>query len=116
MRRSQPLTGTTVLALGGVPGEAFRPSPWEWSFAAEPLVRAGEHEAGIALMREAVELHPDNASTLYNLACFEALAGRTDDAAGHLTRAAELEPKTAAWAEDDRDLDSLRERPDYPFA
>ncbi len=105
-----------MLALGGVPGEAFRPSPWEWSFAAEPLVRAGEHEAGIALMREAVELYPDNASTLYNLACFEALAGRADDATEHLSRAAELEPKTAAWAEDDRDLDSLRERPDYPFA
>ena len=108
--------GTTVLALGGVPGQAFRPSPWEWSFAAEPLVRAGEHEAGIALMLEAVELYPDNASALYNLACFEALAGRADDAAGHLRRAAELEPKTAGWAEDDRDLDSLRERPDYPFA
>jgi len=108
--------GTTVLALGGVPGEAFRPSPWEWSFAAEPLVRAGEHEAGIALMLEAVELYPDNASALYNLACFEALAGRADDATGHLARAAELEPETAEWAEDDRDLDSLRERPDYPFA
>jgi tetratricopeptide (TPR) repeat protein len=108
--------GTTVLALGGVPGEAFRPSPWEWSFAAEPLVRAGEHEAGIALMLEAVELYPDNASALYNLACFEAVAGRADDATGHLARAAELEPKTAEWAEDDRDLDSLRERPDYPFA
>ena len=59
--------GTTVLALGGTPGEAFRPSPWEWSFAAEPLVRAGDHEAAIAIMWEAVELHPDNASTLYNL-------------------------------------------------
>ena len=67
-------------------------------------------------MLEAVELYPDNASTLYNLACFEALAGRADDATGHLSRAAELEPKTAGWAEDDRDLDSLRERPDYPFA
>ena len=77
--------GTTVLALGGVPGEAFRPSPWEWSFAAEPLVRAGEHEAGIAIMREAVELYPDSASTLYNLACFEALAGQADDAIAHLT-------------------------------
>jgi tetratricopeptide (TPR) repeat protein len=106
--------GTTVLALGGTPGEAFRPSPWEWSFAAEPLVRAGDHEAGIALMREALELHPDNGSTLYNLACFEALAGRADEAIAHLTRAAELEPKAAAWAKDDRDLDSLRERPDFP--
>jgi tetratricopeptide (TPR) repeat protein len=107
--------GTTVLALGGTPGEAFQPSPWEWSFAAEPLVRAGDHEGGIKLMREAIELHPDNASTLYNLACFEALAGQADEAIEHLTRAAELEPRTGAWAEGDRDLDSLRARPDFPF-
>ena len=107
--------GTTVLALGGTPGEAFRPSPWEWSFAAEPLIRAGDHQAANALMREALELHPDNASTLYNLACFEALAGRADEAVEHLARAGELEPKAAEWAEDDRDLDSLRERPDFPF-
>ena len=108
--------GTTVLVVGGTPGAAFRPSPWEWSFAAEPLVRAGEPEAAIGLMREALEFHPDNASALYNLACFEALAGRPDDAIEHLTRAAQLEPKTAAWAEGDGDLDSLRERSDYPFS
>ena len=107
--------GTTVLVIGGAPGEAFRPSPWEWSFAAEPLVRAGDHEAGILLMHEALALHPDNASILYNTACFEALAGRADEAIEHLTRAAELDPKTAAWAEDDGDLDSLRERPGFPF-
>jgi len=107
--------GTTVLALGGTPGEAFRPSPWEWSFAAEPLVRAGDHDAAIAIMREALELHPDNAATLYDLACFEALAGQADEAIEHLIRASELEPKTATWAADDRDLDSLRDRPDFPY-
>jgi tetratricopeptide (TPR) repeat protein len=106
---------TTVLAVGGTPGQPFRPSPWEWSFAAEGLVQAGDHAAAIDLMREALELHPDNASTLYNLACFEALAGQADEAIEHLTRAAELEPKTAAWAEDDSDLDPIRERADFPF-
>jgi tetratricopeptide (TPR) repeat protein len=107
--------GTTVLALGGTPGEAFQPSPWEWSFAAEPLIRAGDHEAAVAMMREALERHPDNASTLYNLACFEALAGHGDEAIEHLTRAAELEPKASAWADGDSDLDSLRSRSDFPF-
>ena len=68
------------------------------------------------MMREALERHPDNGSTLYNLACFEALAGQADEAIEHLTRAAELEPKAAAWAEGDSDLDSLRERRDFPFA
>jgi tetratricopeptide (TPR) repeat protein len=107
--------GTTVLVVGGTRGAAFRPSPWEWSFAAEPLVRAGDHEAAVALMREALALHPDNSSTLYNLACFEALAGRADEAIEHLTRAAELDPKAAAWADGDSDLDSLRGRADFPF-
>ena len=58
---------------------------------------------------------PENASLLYNLACFESLAGRRDEAIEHLTRAAELDPKAAAWADGDTDLDSLRERPDFPF-
>lgn len=107
--------GTTVLVLGGTPGAAFRPSPWEWSFAADPLVRAGDHAAAVSMMREALALHPDNASTLYNLACFEALAGQADEAIEHLTRAAELEPKAAAWADGDEDLDSLRDRPDFPL-
>ena len=66
-------------------------------------------------MREALTLHPDNSSTLYNLACFEALAGQADEAIEHLSRAAELDPKAAAGADGDADLDSLRERPDFPF-
>ena len=107
--------GTTVLALGGTPGEAFRPSPWESSFAAEPLVRAGDYDGGIALMLEVLERYPENSSALYNHGCFEALAGRTDQAIEHLKRAAALDPKAAAWAEGDTDLDSLRERPDFPF-
>lgn len=107
--------GTTVLVVGGTPGAAYQPSPWEWSFAADPLVRAGDAAGAVAMMREALELHPDNASTLYNLGCFEALAGQADEAIEHLTRAAELEPKAAAWADGDSDLDSLRERPDFPF-
>jgi tetratricopeptide (TPR) repeat protein len=107
--------GTTVLVVGGTPGAAFRPSPWEWSFAADPLVRAGDHEAAVAMMREALDLYPDNASTLYNLACFEALSGRADEAIEHLTRAAGIEPQAAAWADGDTDLDSVRDRPDFPF-
>ena len=107
--------GTTVLAVGGAPSEAFRPSPWEWYFSAAPLAGAGDHAAAIEVMRDALERYPDNAATLYDLGCYEALAGRPDDALAHLTQAKELDPATAEWAEGDSDLDSLRGRPDFPF-
>jgi hypothetical protein len=107
--------GTTVLVVGGAPGAAFRPSPWEWFFSAAPLARAGNHVGAIEIMREALERYPDNAATLYDLGCFEALDGRAEDAIAHLTRARELDPATAEWADGDSDLDSLRERPDFPF-
>jgi hypothetical protein len=43
----------------------------------------------------------------YQLACFHALAGDTDEAARHLRVAFEADPRTRAWAEDDRDLDGV---------
>jgi tetratricopeptide (TPR) repeat protein len=68
----------------------------------------------VAICRAALDEHPDNASVLYNLACFETLAGHGDDAIAHLRRAIELRPDARAWAQSDEDLAALRERPDFP--
>ncbi|TML08811.1 MAG: hypothetical protein E6G41_01355 [Actinobacteria bacterium] len=106
--------GTRVLAVGGPPGAAFEPSPWEPAFRAEALARASDPEGAVAIVREALAQYPDNPSMLYNAACFEALAGHHDDAIGHLERAIELRPDALAWAQTDDDLASLRERPDFP--
>jgi tetratricopeptide (TPR) repeat protein len=108
--------GTRVLAVGGPVGEAFEPSPWEPAFRAEALARASDPEGAVAIVREALDDHPDNPSMLYNLACFEALAGHDDDAIAHLTRAIELRPAARDWAVQDNDLASLRDRPDFPAA
>jgi tetratricopeptide (TPR) repeat protein len=108
--------GTRVLAVGGPVGEAFEPSPWEPAFRAEALARASDPEGAVAIVREALDEHPDNPSMLYNLACFEALAGHDDDAIAHLTRAIELRPAARDWAAQDSDLASLRDRPDFPAA
>jgi tetratricopeptide (TPR) repeat protein len=108
--------GTRVLAVGGPVGEAFEPSPWEPAFRAEALARASDPEGAVAIVREALDEHPDNPSMLYNLACFEALAGHDDDAIAHLTRAIELRPAARDWAVQDDDLASLRDRPDFPAA
>jgi hypothetical protein len=106
--------GTSVLAVGGRAGEAYVPSPWEWYFYAERFRPAADWEAGVAFLREGTDRYPDHAGMLYSLACYEALAGRHDDAVVHLQRAVELEPRTLEWAAKDDDLTSLRSDPRFP--
>ena len=50
------------------------------------------------------------ATPLYNLACCEALAGRTEDAIGHLRVALERRPSLREVAKKDTDLDPLRDQ------
>ena len=103
-------SGTTVLAVGGKPGEAYTPSAWEWYFEAERFRDPLDPEAALRLMDEANERFPDHAGVVYSTACWEALAGRTDDAWGTLQRAIELEPKAREWALGDEDLAALHDR------
>lgn len=106
---------TQVLAVGGPRDEAYEPSPWEDVFAAEPLRAAGDYEAYAAALERALELRPDHPATLYNLACAEALAGRSAEALEHLHRALELRPELEEWAREDEDLVPLREHPEWPL-
>jgi hypothetical protein len=101
--------GSTVLAVGGRPGQPFKESGWEFSFAAQPHVDAGEYERAVEVASEGLPRHSDDAGLLYNIACWEALAGRREDALAHLRQAYELKPdKVREWASGDADLDSLR--------
>jgi tetratricopeptide (TPR) repeat protein len=104
---------TLVLAVGGKPGEAFRPSAWESYFSAAPLAKEGRFDEAIALMLRDAEAHPDHPALLYNLACYEALADRRDDALAHLARAVELNPRFREYAEDDADFATLRDDPRF---
>jgi tetratricopeptide (TPR) repeat protein len=105
---------TTVLVVGGTAGEAFRPSPWESWLEALPFYKTGEFDAAAAVLERALALHPDNPNVLYNLACCEALAGRSEDALEHLTRSAERDPRVVEWAASDEDLDSIRDDERFP--
>ena len=105
---------TTVLVVGGTLGRAFEPSPWESWLEALPLYRAEDYAGAVEVMRGALVRHPDNPNVRYNLACCEALAGERADALGHLSRAVELDPRSRGWAEDDSDLDSIRDEPGFP--
>jgi tetratricopeptide (TPR) repeat protein len=106
---------TAVLAVGGPRGGAYEPSPWEDYFAAERHRTAGNYDAYVSELADALERRPDHPATLYNLACAEALAGRTDDALAHVTRALELKPEWADMAGKDDDLASLRDLPGWPL-
>jgi tetratricopeptide (TPR) repeat protein len=106
--------GTQVLAVGGPREAAYEPSPWEDYFAAERHRNAGDFEAYADELVAALERRPDHPATLYNLACAEALAGRSADALAHLRRALELKPEWAEQASKDDDFVSLRNDPGWP--
>ncbi len=106
---------TTVLALGGKPGEAYSVSGWEFWFAATAKGEAGDHAGAIAKIDAGFEHHPKHPMLFYQRACWEALAGRADDALSDLNRAVELGgEKFRAYASDDEDLDSIRADSRFP--
>jgi len=106
--------GTTVLAIGGARGQGFQISPWEFRFAATPAVKAERYADAERLVREGLELHPGNPALLYDLACYAALQGRSDEALAHLQVAAAGNPKSLEYAADDPDFDSIRDDPRFP--
>jgi hypothetical protein len=112
--------GTTVLAIGGKPGEAYEPSGWEWSFATAPLRERGDYEGALAILREGLEQRKpgledriDYAWLMYDIACYESLLGRRDEAITSLKRAIEGDRRIAQHALKDDDFASLREDPEF---
>src|SRR4029078_7964136 len=108
--------GTQVLAVGGPRTGVFEPSPWEDFFAAARHRNAGDFDAYLAELEEALQRRPDHPATLYNVACAEALVGHTDEALVHLARALELKPEWAEMAEKDEDFGALRGGADWPVS
>jgi mannose-6-phosphate isomerase-like protein (cupin superfamily) len=106
---------TFILAVGAKPGVVFEPSPWEGVFAALSYAEQGNLELGRELIAEAIMGSPDAWQGYYNAACMEARFGDPDAAIAHLKRSVELDADaTKKAAENDSDLDSIRDRPDYP--
>ncbi len=105
-------TGTTVLAVGSTVGQPYHGGGWEVWAPFHPQYEAGEYEAVIDQARETLETS-GYAAPLYNLACCEALAGRSDDAIGHLRAAIEQRPNLRDLAKEDADLDPLRDDPAF---
>lgn len=107
---------TAVLAVGGPRDGVYEPSAWEDFFAAERHRAAGDYDTYLEELEDAAAKRPDDPATLYNLACAEALVGRSADALAHLRRALELKPGWAEMAAKDDDFASLRDDSGWPIS
>jgi tetratricopeptide (TPR) repeat protein len=106
--------GTTVLSVGGKPGEAYQPRPWETNRDVFALFDSGRHADAKRLLTEALDRYDEQGTLLYNLACAEAQLGETDAALEHLRTAIGELPSLAENAREDTDLDSLRDDSRFP--
>jgi len=108
--------GTTVLAVGAKPGEAFTPSSWERSAEALRFWPTEEWDEAVDVLERHLTETPEHAGTLYNLACAHARAGRPVDALDRLREAIALEERFRELAQTDEDLASIRNDPGFPRA
>ena len=105
--------GTTIIALGGVPGKAYEAGGWELWAPLNPLYQAGEYVEAADRGRELMEAHPEYPGVAYNVACVESLAGRKEDALEHLRIAVEGSERFRKLAAEDSDFEAIREEPAF---
>ena len=104
--------GTTVLAIGGVPG-THETSSWEYWFPALPLIRAGDYDAARRMLEEALQ-EKEAPVMHYQLACLEALAGNRERALDELAIAIDGGERFRGYAAADEDFASIRDDPRFP--
>jgi uncharacterized Ntn-hydrolase superfamily protein len=80
---------------------------WDAQRRAHVHYERGDVGAAADVLRAATA-GKDEPMLLYNLACYESLAGRSGDAITHLRRAVELDGSYRALAADDPDFDPIR--------
>ena len=106
------IAGTTVLAIGGVPGK-HETSAWEYFFPAVAATRDGDYDTARRLLEEGIA-EKDVPVMHYQLACLEALAGNRERALDELAGAAEAEERLRRAAQTDEDFASIRDDPRFP--
>jgi mannose-6-phosphate isomerase-like protein (cupin superfamily) len=105
--------GTTIIALGGTPGQAYESNGWELWAPIGVLYHAGDYAKAADRGRALVEQHPEYPMLLYNVACCESLAGRTGEAIDDLRRAASVSDRVIRYAQGDSDFDPIRDEPAF---
>jgi hypothetical protein len=105
--------GTTIIAVGGVPGKAYVPVGWELWAPIRPLYEAGKYAEAADRARELIAGGAQYPELLYNLACCESLAGQKTEAVEHLRQAIGSTEELRSLARDDSDLDPIRNEPGF---
>jgi tetratricopeptide (TPR) repeat protein len=105
--------GTTIVAIGGVPGKAYVPVGWELWAPIRPLYEAGKYAEAADRARELIADGAQYPELLYNLACCESLAGQKTAAVEHLRQAIGSTEELRSLARDDSDLDPIRNEPGF---
>jgi tetratricopeptide (TPR) repeat protein len=77
------------------------------------LLALGDIERGEQWIEQALHINPDGTDTLYNSACFYALAGKPEKAIDCLEGALDHGFAHKEWVEHDSDLDTIRANPRY---
>ena len=119
---SRKATGeATLLALGGVPGQAYTALDWgeAWKVNSEAMGAYLEqrYADAVEVMRKGLEQYPDNPGLHFNYACFASLAGEVDDETfSHLRRSVELYEPFRQQARTDDDLAAVRDDPRFEQA
>ncbi|MFL5955551.1 MAG: DUF1028 domain-containing protein [Gaiellaceae bacterium] len=80
---------------------------WEAARRANRFYESGAYDAAADTIVAALG-DGDEPMLLYNLACYESLAGRRDDAVVHLRRSVDLDPSYRALAQQDPDFEPIR--------
>ena len=105
--------GTTLLAIGGRPGEVYEPSGFELWAPIAPLYQEGRYAEAADQAAPLADANPQYAGLAYNTACLESLAGRPREALEHLRRAIEGSERFREFARGDSDFDPIREEPAF---
>ena len=104
--------GTTVLAIGGLPG-THEVSAWEYIFTSLPARNAGDWDTARTILEEAL-VEADLPAIHYHLGAVEARAGNRERAIEELLVAVERRPRLLAPAQTDEDFESIRDDPRFP--
>jgi len=95
-----------------LPESIRRQAPELWE-PVRALYEAGDYAGAADRGRELIDVHPDPGFVLYNLACCESRAGRTDDAVEHLRGAIAVWEGCRDMARGDADFDPIRGEPAF---
>ena len=105
--------GTTLLAIGATPGEAYEPEGFELWAPLGQLYEAGRFDEATDRGRELVAAHPEYPGLAYNVACCASRARRPKEAVELLRAAIEGSERFRALAAEDSDFDPVRAEPAF---